>query len=435
MNREQHSDQSPLNGSNSLSPERTRSALRAVFLTILIDFMGFSVLIPVLPIWITDQWGATPLQAGGLPIALYGLSQLLFLPAWGLVSDRIGRRPVILLSLLGSTLSFCLLASADSLGMIYVARILGGFFAASIGTAQAVVTDLTPPEKRARGMGLLGAAFGLGFVLGNALGGLLASLHHMWPALGALAPGIVNERLPFFVVAALAACNLLFAWKRLPETRPPYKRAWEWRRLFSSFVPVPVRLIAAVHDRRIGLYLYLFFHFFTAFAALESMCALYLSERFGRGPQAAGLFFAYIGIFIALTQGILVGRLAQRFGEARLVVAGLSIMGLSLIGLAAAPSYGWIVAVGPLIAIGHGIAFPSFTSLYSQACAAEQSGELLGQSQSMGTTGRIAGPAWAGLAMGKISASAPFTIAGCLFLLGVLLFLSFRRTLLNTTRA
>jgi DHA1 family tetracycline resistance protein-like MFS transporter len=392
-----------------------RSILLVVFTTILIDFIGFSVLIPVLPLY-AERLGATPAQVGWMTLTVYALAQLLFLPVWGWVSDRFGRRPVILTSLLGTTLSFAYLATADSIAQIYVARILGGFFAASIGTAQAVVTDVTPPSERARGMGIIGAAFGIGMIVGPALGGVLAA----W-----------DVRFPFYGVAGLALVNLLVAWLRLPESRPASLASPGARELAVALIPTPLRLIAAVHGRRIALFLYLFFHVFTAFAMLESMGTLYLSKRFGAGYLQAAAVFAWIGVFLALTQGYLLRGLVARFGERRLVEWGLIAMGAGMWAAAAAPALGWFFAIGPLIAFGNGVATPSFNSLYSQACRAEQAGELLGQGNAMVTTGRIVGSAVAGYAMQTLSLGAPFWIAGALMFAALAIFVGWRRTWLG----
>lgn len=390
----------------------TRTVLGIVFTTILIDFSGFSILIPVLPLY-ARSLGASPFEYG-LMVALYAMTQLLFLPAWGWVSDRVGRRPVILVSLLGTAGSFALLAVSDSLPEIYVARALGGFFAASVGTAQAVITDATSSAERARGMGLIGAAFGLGFVVGNALGGELAAWH---------------PRLPFVTVVLLSLLNFAVAWRHLPESHAPGATARGWRDLRRTLVPAPVRLLRAQHSPRVGLYLGLFFLLFTAFAAFEAMLALFLREEFGLGARSAGWLFAYIGLFIALTQGVLLGRLVHRFGESRLVRVGLAIMGAGFACVAFAPSYPWFYLVGPMIALGNGIAFPCFTSLFSKACHRDRAGELLGDSQSMATTGRVVGPVWAGMALGGIAPGAPFLIGSAITLFVLLVFHA-RRTLL-----
>jgi len=391
-----------------------RSTLGIVFTTILIDFIGFSVLIPVLPIWAT-RIGAGSVEVG-LILSLYAVAQLVFLPAWGWLSDRIGRRPVLLFSLFGTVLSFLLLAAAQSLAVIYVARILAGFFAASIGTAQAVVADVTPPEQRASGMGIIGAAFGLGFVLGPALGGALWHVH---------------ELAPFYGIAILAAVNLALAWWWLPESRPPEVRTKNWDGLARVFVPPPIRLMLSLHDRRIGLYLYLFLHLFTAFAALESMFTLYLNKRFGLGPLDAAWIFSVIGLSIAFTQGGLIRWLAPRLGERKLVVIGLVLTGIGLAAIPLVTSSSWFFALGPLIAIGNGLSFPTFTSLYSKACHEDKAGELMGESQSMATTGRIIGPIWAGLAFERLGYGAPFLIAGLMMFVALGLFLLWRRTLLG----
>lgn len=397
----------PLSGSQG-------SVLFVVFTTILIDFIGFSVLIPVLPLF-AQKLGASPTQIG-LILTIYALAQLLFLPAWGWVSDRIGRRPVLLVSLAGTAASFAMLSAADSIGMIYAARALAGFFAASIGTAQAVVTDVTARSERARGMGMIGAAFGAGMIVGPVIGGVLAHL---------------NEKLPFHAIAVLALCNLALAWFRLPETSARDRTAPRWRELGLALVPTPLRLVAAVHEARIGLYLYLFFHLFTAFAVLEGMITYFLGKKFGASALEVAGIFAWIGLFLVVTQGLLLHRLDQRLGETRLVLLGLAAMGVGLASVAIAPSFGWFYAIGPVIAFGNGVAFPSFTSLYSKAVSARQAGELLAQSQSMATTGRIVGPFTAGWVMQSWSDETPFLMAGVMMFAALLIFQLCRRTLVD----
>ena len=395
-----------------IAAPRRRSTLWIVFTTILVDFIGFSVLLPVLPYY------ATKLGAGSVEVALilslYAAAQLIFLPAWGWLSDRIGRRPVILISLSGTVASFVLLAFGQSLAIIYLARVLAGLFAASIGTAQAIANDVTTDAERAQGMGLIGAAFGLGFVLGPPLGGLLSK---------------IDERAPFYGICILALANLVVAFFRLPESHPP-PRERNWTGLGRTLVPSPLRLLFALHDGRIARYLFLFLVLFTAFAALESMFTLFMDKRFGLEISAASYVFAYIGLWIALTQGVLIRRLAPRLGETRLVVIGLIMTGAGLAVISVVPSPGWLYLVTPVVAVGNGLAFPSFTSLYSKACTAEQAGELLGESQSMATTGRILGPLWAGLAFG-VDFGAPFVIAGFLMFVALGLFRLWRSTLLG----
>jgi MFS family permease len=385
-----------------------------VFTTILIDWIGFSVLIPVLPLY-AERLGAQPHQVGMI-LTIYALAQLLFLPAWGWVSDRIGRRPVILFSLLGTVASFLLLREADTIEWIYAARALAGFFAASIGTAQAVVTDVTPAEERAGGMGMIGAAFGVGMILGPTLGGFLA---------------LYSEQAPFDAIVVLAMANLILAWFRLPETREKDTSPPRWGDLGRSLIPAPLRLIAAVHDRRIALFLTLFFFQFTAFAALEGQITLFLGKAHAATELDVALVFAWIGFVMALTQGYLLRRLVARVGESPLVLGGLAAMGVGLAAVALAPTLAWFYPIGALIAFGNGMAFPSFTSLYSKACEAGQAGELLAQSQSMATTGRIVGPVSAGLAMEHWSLGTPFLAAGAIMFGCLVFFILAKKTLLE----
>lgn len=392
-----------------------RAVLIVVFTTILIDFIGFSVLIPVLPLY-AERLGAEPHQIG-LILTVYALAQLVFLPAWGWVSDRVGRRPVILVSLFGTVASFVVLAGADSIAVIYVARALAGFFAASIGTAQAVVTDVTSEKDRARGMGMIGAAFGVGMIVGPLLGGVLAAT--------------LGVKAPFYGIAVLAAVNFTLAWWRLPETRRTDPGPARFRELLGLLVPTPIRLVAMVHDRRIGLFLYLFFHLFTAFAVLESMITYYLARAHGASELEVALIFVWIGFVLAVTQGLLLRRLVDALGEEKLVGFGVLAMGVGLAAVAWAPSLPWFYAVGTLIAFGNGVAFPSFTSLYSRACEARQAGELLAQSQSMATTGRIVGPYAAGVAMEVWTLGTPFVVAGAMMLAALLVFQLSRRSLVG----
>ena len=396
------------------APAHSRTVLVIVFVTILIDFIGFTVLIPVLPLF-AERLGASGFQVA-LILTLHALAQLLFLPAWGWASDRIGRRPVILISLLGTAFSFLALAFADSIGMIYVARFLSGFFAASIGTAQAVVTDVTPPDERAGGMGVIGAAFGAGMVFGPVLGGLTAQL---------------DPKAPFYTVAILSGLNFLLALARLPESRPLGLSKPRLYDLRHSLVPTPLRLVMAVHDRRIALFLYLFFHIFSAFAVLEGLITLYSGQEFAKGELDVGLLFMWIGVVLFLTQGVLLPRIVNRVGEPRLVAVGIVAMGTGLVAVSLAPTFAGLYPVGTLIAFGLGITFPSFTSLFSKSCAAENAGELMGQSQAMATTGRIVGPMLGGLIYDHWSHGAPFLLAGAMMFAALAMFRVFRGVLVG----
>jgi MFS family permease len=292
--------------------------------------------------------------------------------------------------------------------------VLAGFFAASIGAAQAVVTDVTPPAERAGGMGVIGAAFGAGMVVGPVIGGFTAEL---------------SDAAPFYTVAILAAANFVAAWIWLPESRDPALSGPDWSDFGRALVPTPLRLLLVVHDRAIGLFLYLFFHIFSAFAVLEALTTLYVGKAFGKEPLDVGLLFMCIGAVLVITQGVLLRRLVATFGESRLVGMGLVAMGGGLMLLPLLPVFWWFYPVCGLIAFGTGITFPAFTSLYSKVCMAENAGELLGLSQAMGTAGRIVGPFVGGLLMQGVTLGAPFVFAGAMMLAALAMFGVFRRTL------
>jgi len=393
-----------------------RLAIGVIFTTILIDFIGFSILIPVLPRF-AKTLGIDAFHIG-LITALYALGLVLFLPLWGWVSDRVGRRPVLLVSLLGTALSFVLLALAETLPAVLIARFMGGFFGASIGTAQAYMTDLTDEDSRAQGMGVIGAASGVGLVLGTALGGIL---------------GGIDPVLPFYATAGVAAANFVLAAFALPESKAPVPAQSGAIGLLRVLVPAPLLVMASVHERKQRLYLYLFLHIFFAFSAIESMFPLFAAARFGWGEMQTGLYMAGVGIVLGGSQGLFVGRLSREWGELTMTIVGLGITGVSIAGLAFCHSVLTLTPCAIGVALGGGIAFPAFTSLFSKACGAHEAGETMSQSQAMVHSGRVLGA----LAWGYVFASAgpgtPFFLAG-LTLLGALgLFLLFSRVLLPQT--
>jgi len=407
MNRQEDpsEESEEISGEHVTIPESQKKAiLGIVFITIFLDFGGFSVLFPVLPIY-ASTLGAGPREIG-LMMSLYAIAMLLFAPVWGFVGDRIGRRPVLLISLAGTVVSFVCLALADSINGIYFARTLSGFFAATIGTAQAVVTDITIKTERTRGMAVIGAAFGAGMTFGPFLGGSLAK---------------VNAQLPFFAVAGLATVNWLFAFWKLPESRPRDLKKPPWNEFGRAFIPVPYRLITAQLDTKFKCYLVLFFQSFTAFAVLESMVTLYARKKFGVGEWEAGLFFGWVGVCLTLTQGLLLRKLVPLIDELKLTISGLLLMALAIGVIPFLDSMTGCIGVGTVLAVGYGIAFPSLTSMFSKICTAENAGELLGQSQSMATTGRIVGPVLAGMLMHHIGLGAPFIGAGILMALAAFL--------------
>jgi multidrug resistance protein len=375
-----------------------RSPLFLMALTVFIDFAGFGLVIPLLPFW-AERLGANSVGVG-MVLTAYALAQFLCTPLLGTLSDRYGRRPVILLSLLIEALAFAFTALAGSLPVLLVARFVGGVGASNIGSAQAVVADVTPPEGRARGMGLIGAAIGLGFVVGPAVGGALAPL---------------GETVPFWVAMGVALVNALLVLAFLPETRQrraapavnaPASPAGAgmlagWRRTLRH--PAVTRLVA------INLL------FTVAFTAMETVFPLFSQEAFGWTAEQNGYIFTYVGVVIVIMQGGLVGQLVKRWGEHALLIAGLVMLaaGLALLPLSTHLAL-LLVALG-ILSAGDGAATPSASALLSFASPPGAQGETQGLAQGVGGLGRVIGPLVAG-ALFTLGAGAPF-IAGALLML------------------
>ncbi|HEY7022812.1 MAG TPA: MFS transporter [Ktedonobacterales bacterium] len=368
------------------------SPLFLMGLTLFIDITGFGLILPLLPFW-AQRLGADAFTIGLIATA-YALAQFLFTPLLGALSDRYGRRPVILFSLVVEAAAFAMTALAGALPMLLVARFVGGIGASNIGSAQAVVADVTPPEQRARGMGVIGAAIGLGFVAGPALGGLLATL---------------GTTTPFWAAMGVALVNALLVWRFLPETRTPHEATPErkgasaftgWRRALSA--PVIARLIL------INLL------FTLAFTAMETVFALFTQQTFGWNATQNGYVFAYVGIIIVVMQGGLVGWLVGRWGERPLLIGGLALLSVGLILLPFSSTVGMLLAALGLLSVGEGAVTPTTIALLSLASGAGRQGENLGLAQGIGSLGRIIGPLAAGWLFLTFGASAPFLAGGML---------------------
>ena len=382
-----------------------RTPVFVVFLTVFIDLLGFGMVVPLLAAYAT-RYGASPFQAG-LLVASYSLAQFVFAPVWGHISDRVGRKPILALTLAGNTLSYALYAVADDLTLLFVSRSLSGFFGANISTAQAYVADVTTPANRAKGMGMIGMAFGLGFVLGPAIGGPLGQHVGRW------APGAA--------AALLSAVACAVATFRLPESLTPALRASAARR---SGHPI-LGLRAALKNPGLSGLLVLFFFLVFGFANLESMLPLFLRDRHGFDPAQSGYVFAYIGVCIAFAQGFLLGRLVRRYGEVRLLrVAPLVLaVGMQLYWLA--PNLGLFLVAVPVVAIGMGISNPTIATVISQRTPPDIQGRTLGLSQSLGALARALSPGLAGWLYGRYSSPTgsivPFLWGGGLIVVGLFL--------------
>lgn len=370
------------------------SPLVIVFVTVFIDLLGFGIIIPLLPFY-AESFGASAFTIGLLGTS-FSLMQFVFSPVWGRWSDRIGRKPIILIGLLGSGLSYVTLALASSLVLLFVARIIGGIAGANIPTAQAYVADITTPENRARGMGLLGAAFGLGFIFGPAIGGLLSR---------------ISPETPMWCAAALCFANFAAAWFFLPESRVANRSTKTLGRMaaFRHAMTKPTLL----------LILALYFIVTMAFSAFEATFALFSAARFGYTAASIGFLFAFIGVILALIQGVFVGRVVTRVGERTLIPLALF---LTTIGIGMLP-FVWnvptlLVALG-FLAVGMGFNSPSLSSMVSQLSDADDQGGTLGLASSLASLGRVVGPAWGGYLYDAYGMTTPYLSAAALMFFAV----------------
>jgi MFS transporter, DHA1 family, tetracycline resistance protein len=395
---------------------RCAPVLPILFVTVFIDLVGFGIIVPFLAYYV-ESFGARAAVVG-LLMSSYSLAQFVFAPMWGRVSDRVGRRPILLVGLLGSVAGFTLFALAGTLSLLFFARVLMGIFGATIPTAQAAVADVTAPHDRARGMGLIGAAIGLGFILGPALGGVLSNLSGAFPL-----PLFQRNpyALPCLASAALAAINLVAAAFFLPESLPPERRGGGTAEHLSRFD----RLLRSLTDPRLRVLVLVYFLFMLGFTMMEATLTLFIERRIGAGNHAqlvrrVGYLFGFIGIIQVGLQGGLVGRLARLFGERNLLVTGCSITALSLAALPAVSSWTGIYACSFGLACGLGLSQPSIASLISRAAPPDMQGGALGISQSAASLARVVGPAVGGALFQHIAPGAPYLVAAGLSLAAVI---------------
>jgi len=383
--------------------------LPILFVTVFLDLVGFGIIIPFLAYYV-ESFGAQATVVG-LLMSSYSLAQFIFAPIWGRVSDRVGRRPILLLGLCGSVAGFTLFGLAGTLSLLFVGRVLMGIFGGTIPTAQAAVADVTEPHDRARGMGLIGAAIGLGFILGPALGGVLSNL-------SSVVRVELFERnpyaLPCLASAALAALNLVAAAFFLPESLPAEGRGAPGGRLSRM-----QQLGQGLSDRRLRLLVLVYFLFMLGFTMMEATLTLFIERRIGARDHAqlvrrVGYLFGFIGIVQVALQGGLVGRLARAFGERRLLIAGCAVAAVALAALPAASSWTGIYGCAFGLACGHGLSQPSVASLISRAAAADMQGGALGVSQSAASLARVLGPAMGGALFQQLTPGAPYFVAAAL---------------------
>lgn len=355
--------------------------------TVALDLIGFGIVIPILAAHASD-FGADGFDVG-LLIATYSLAQLVFSPVWGGLSDRIGRRPVLIVSLVGSAIGSLLTGLAGGIALLFVARLIDGASGGTVAVAQAAATDLAAEHERPRLLGLLGAAFAIGFVIGPAIGGLA---------------GLVDRRLPFFIAAGLAAVNAVATWFRVPETHTPSPAARRGSlRDHLHLLPFVSGALLAV----------------SAFAGFEATFALLGEDRFGWSLSEIAFVFVGIGLYLAVVQGRLVGELSRALGSERVLLTGLLFVGSGLVVLGMGDgAFTLVVALGLLVG-GQGLVSPSMAAVVSSRAAEGARGAALGLQQSAGALGRIGGPVLIGITYEAASPRAAYLV-GAAFALGAI---------------
>ncbi len=368
-------------------------------LTLLMVMVGFGIILPILPFY-AESLGASATHLG-LLFASFSLMQFLFSPFWGRYSDRIGRRPVLLVGLAGMALSFVLFGLATSLWMLYVARMLGGMLSSAVlPTAMAYVADSTGPEQRGQGMGLMGAAMGLGLIFGPAIGGFL---------------GVGSPAIPFFVAAAFTLLVAGFAALFLPESLKG--RVQEGTSKASPAPRSPSGSLIHTLRTPAGFILILGFISNLALASLFATFALFSEIKLGFGEGEMGEIFVAFGLISALGQGLFVGRMIRHWGEERVIHMGLALSAVGFLGLIYAYDGPSLLGLIALVSLGSSLLSPAISSLISKRTPPEQQGIIMGVLNSYLSLGRIVGPLLGGLIFDLLGYQYPYVMAGVLFLL------------------
>ncbi len=361
-----------------MDASRRRPEFFVIFLTIFVSMVGFGIVIPVLPDYGRQAPFHLSAPALGWLTGIFSLVQLFTAPLLGKLSDRVGRKPVLLLSTLGTALGYFVTGAAAAPWMLFLGRIIDGASGGNIAAAQACVADLTKPEERSKYMGMIGAAFGLGFMLGPALGGVLSLWHHS---------------APFYFAGGLALVNAWLILKRLPETLPPAKRLHP-----AEAAPVS-EVFADGRARPVAWLLLAGLTSTTGFAFVHLLFALFCGDHLGYTRAQMSFAFAFIGVVGVLVQGLLLRRLLKKPIEVPLAVTGALLLALSLWLLPRVSGTGGFLAVSSLMALGNGLVVPVLSGLISRQCTGRTQGRVLGLNTAAGSLGRWLGPMLAALSL------------------------------------
>jgi len=358
-----------------------RSAFAILFTTVFLDFLGFTIVLPYL-FFYAQSLGGTPLEYG-LLVTSYAIAQFAFTPLLGRFSDRYGRRRILLVSLLGSGISYFVFGIGGSILLLFVARFVGGAMGATVPVAQAYVADITGGERkeeRLRYMGLLSAAFGLGFIIGPAVGGILSSAY--------------GYAVPSFVASALALSNLAVTYFRLPESRPTAGMGKRDEK-GSTREPGTSWLTGLTARGTLGILFLLYFTTVLAFEFLDVTLAPWLQEAFRYGSLQVGLIFLYVGVILVVTQALLLPRFSKRLSPASLALIGLLIASASYLGLGVAQDVTAALAIGAVFSFGYALVAPSLNTVLSLSAGNDAQGSVMGVGQSLGSLAGVLAPALA----------------------------------------
>jgi DHA1 family tetracycline resistance protein-like MFS transporter len=362
--------------------------LFTIFIIVFVDLLGFSLILPLLPYY-AETFGANATVTGFL-VASYALAQLLGAPLLGRLSDRIGRRPVLLVSIFGTFLGFMLLGAARSLWMLFAARIIDGLTGGNLSVAQAYITDVTDDKNRARALGMIGAAFGLGFIIGPAVGGLLSTFGYATPA---------------FAAAALSFANLASVYFFLPESLTPARRAALAQRPRPSFTLEA--LWCALNRPRVGPLLHTRLFFALASATFQTVFTLYAQYRLGLDARATGLVLAYVGVLAVVVQGGAIGWLTRRYSEKQLIFTSTIVMTLALAAWAFAPNLWTLLVVLAPLSAATGTLNTVLNSALTRSVYPEEVGGTLGLAASIESLSRVIAPSVGGVLLQNVGTWAP----------------------------
>lgn len=376
-----------MSGTESRTKEPLPRGFWIVWSTIALDMVGFGIVVPILGRY-ADRFGASGLQVG-LLFASFSIAQLIFSPILGRWSDRVGRKPVIVISLFGSAIGSLILAMAGSLWMLFIGRIIDGASGASVVVAQGAVADMAPPHQRARAIGLLSMAFGVGFIVGPAIGGLAA---------------LGGPHVPFLLAGMLSLSNAIAAIIRLPETRTlgrtVVQRVRRGRTWFTRFAMVA---------------------FFTTlpWSGFEATFAIFGKARFDLTEASTAAVFLFVGLLTAAVHGTLIGPLTARFGSPRLLRSGLVAIALGLLLMSSAITWPILLGSLALLVLGSGLVNPSLTALVTNSADDDRRGEVLGVQQSVNSLARVVGPPLAGIAFDVVGVGSQFALGSLIVLVAV----------------